>query len=233
MRIYFNNMILIFSVVAFLAACAPKETCCESGATSIKVPKVAEPEWRSLFDGKSFGQWKPSNFGTQGELEIEDGAMILGFGDGCSGVTWSGDATQLPKMDYEIELKARRMEGNDFFCGLTFPVNDDPCSLILGGWGGGLVGLSSLDGHDAANNDTSTWMKFENNKWYTVRLRVRPGNISAWIDGEHVVDADLNGRTVGIRVEVEPSMPLGIATFQTTAGVKDIRVRSLPPEKKS
>ena len=38
-------------------------------------------------------------------------------------------------MDYELRLEAKRVEGGDFFCGLTFPVGKEYCTLILGGWG--------------------------------------------------------------------------------------------------
>jgi hypothetical protein len=49
-------------------------------------------------------------------------------------------------MNYEIKLEAKKVTGNDFFCGMTFPVGDSFCSFIVGGWGGPVVGLSSIDG---------------------------------------------------------------------------------------
>ena len=60
-----------------------------------------------------------------------------------------------PKVDYEVNLDAKRVAGNDFFCGITFPVGKRFCSLIVGGWGGATVGLSSIDGKDAAENETT------------------------------------------------------------------------------
>ena len=71
----------------------------------------------------------------------------------------------LPKINYEVTLKAMKIDGSDFFCGLTFPVNDAFCTLIAGGWGGGLVGLSSLDNYDASENETSTFRGFEKKRW--------------------------------------------------------------------
>src|SRR5260221_1167516 len=84
-------------------------------------------EWHSLFDGKALGKWKPSEFATQGSVDVKDGQIILGFGDGCSGITWKDD---FPKTDFEIRVEAMRVDGSDFFCGLTFPLGDDPCSFI-------------------------------------------------------------------------------------------------------
>ncbi|MBN2588491.1 MAG: hypothetical protein JXA96_01410 [Sedimentisphaerales bacterium] len=58
------------------------------------------------------------------------------------GIYWTGP---LVTMSYEITLEAMRVEGSDFFCGLTFPVDENPCTLIPGGWGGTLCGLSCIN----------------------------------------------------------------------------------------
>src|ERR1700730_13028376 len=91
--------------------------------------KKDDPKWHSLFDGKALGDWKPSKFATQGDVDVKDGQIILGFGDGCSGITWKGE---FPKTNFEVRVEAMRVDGSDFFCGLTFPVGDDPCSFICG-----------------------------------------------------------------------------------------------------
>jgi hypothetical protein len=141
-----------------------------------------------------------------------------------SGITWTGD---FPKMDYEIRMDAMRAGGSDFFCGLTFPVNDSFASLILGGWGGTVCGISCLDGEDAANNETTTSILFKNNTWYSVRLRVTENKLEAWLDNEQIVDADTKDRTIDVRIEVEESRPLGLATFQTTATLRNVSWRKL------
>ena len=178
--------------------------------------------WKSLFDGESLGRWKRTSFGGEGEVSVADGAIRIERGSDLSGVTWTGD---VPRQDYEIELEAQRVEGNDFFCGLTFPVGDEPCSFIVGGWGGGVVGLSSIDGQDAAHNQTTTFREFESGRWYTVRVRVTAERIGCWLDDEQVVDQKIAGRIVSIRNEVFPSKPLGIATYATVAKVRHIRWR--------
>lgn len=124
-----------------------------------------------------------------------------------------------------------KREGNDFFCGLTFPVNDSFCTLIIGGWGGSVVGISSLDGGDASENDTSTSLFFERNRWYHIRLQVRPDKIKAWIDKDNIVDVGIAGRKVSMRIgDIELSKPLGIATWQTSASYKNLTLKSVPPE---
>jgi hypothetical protein len=185
----------------------------------------AEAKWQSLFDGKELGHWKPTDFGGQGESKVEDGNLVLTHGESLTGVTWQGP---LPaKMNYEIELDAQRVDGTDFFCGLTFPVNNDSASLILGGWGGGVCGISNIDDNDAARNDTTSVHEFKKGKWYHVRVRITPDHIEAWLDKEQIVDADTKGKKISVRAEVEASQPLGIATYQTTGAIKNIRLRKL------
>lgn len=180
--------------------------------------------WASLFDGKGLGEWKSTPFGGEGEITAGDGVLRIGMGVDLSGVTWQG---KFPRKDFEIELEARRVDGTDFFCGLTFPVGEDHCSLILGGWGGGVVGLSSIDGQDAANNGTTQVMAFENNRWYAVRVRVTSKRITCFLDGKQIIDQPLQDHIISVRDEVIPSQPLGLATYSTTAEIRTIRWRSL------
>ena len=180
--------------------------------------------WRDLFDGKTLEGWTATNFGGEGQVKIDAGRIVLGFGSDLTGITWKDP---LPRFDYEVKLEARREEGNDFFCGLTFPVNDSYCSLILGGWGGTVVGLSSIDGLDASENETSRLMNFDLNKWYAVTLKVTPQKIEAWIDGAKIIDQELAGRKISIRPEVELSRPLGVASWRTRAALRKIAMRRI------
>lgn len=184
-----------------------------------------DPAWKPLFDGKTLGDWKPTPFGGEGEVTAAAGVLTIGMGVDLSGITWKGD---FPKQNFEVSLDARRVDGNDFFCGLTFPVGDDHCSLILGGWGGGVVGLSSINGEDAANNATTKIMSFDNNRWYAVRIRVTAERIECFLDDEQVIDQVLADSVLSVRQEVIPSQPLGIATYCTTAEIRGIRWRPVP-----
>jgi hypothetical protein len=199
-------------VVAVLAA-----------ALVLATPTLAE-EWQSLFDGKTLGKWKSTSFGGEGDVSVQNGEIVLETGNDLTGITWTGD---VPKVPYEIELKARRLGGGDFFCGLTFPVGTAHCSFIVGGWAGAIVGLSSIDGEDASENETTKIRNFEDKRWYTIRVRVTADRIQTWIDDEPFADVKTTGRRIGIRPEVSDSRPLGIASWRTKAGVKDIRVRAL------
>ena len=184
------------------------------------------PAEMNLFDGKTLGDWEITDFGGQGKVYVKDGAIYLEQGNDMTGITWRGP---LIRMNYEITLEAMRVSGSDFFCGLTFPVNENHCSLILGGWGGTVCGLSNIDYYDAANNETTRIVSFDTGKWYHVRLRVMPNRIQAWIEEEEdqLVDMDIEGRKVDTRIEVDLSQPLGVATWQTAGAVRNIKLRKL------
>ncbi len=190
------------------------------------MPQTLKPGQEiSLFEGKTLGQWKSTDFGGQGDVTIKDSAIHMAMGSYMTGINWTGPVV---RMNYEITLEATRVEGSDFFCGLTFPVGEKPCSLILGGWGGSVCGLSSLDSFDASENETTRMMTFENGKWYRVRLRVVPDRIQAWLDDESLVDVETTGKRIDIRLEVEASQPLGIATWNTAGAVRNLRLKNLP-----
>ncbi len=91
-------------------------------------------------------------------------------------------------MNYEVALDAMRLMGSDFFCGLTVPVGETFCSLIVGGWGGSLLGISSVEGMDASENETTKFTNFESGRWYRIRLRVTEKRIEGWIDKEKLID---------------------------------------------
>ncbi|MBI5091386.1 MAG: hypothetical protein HZB26_02970 [Candidatus Hydrogenedentes bacterium] len=168
--------------------------------------------------------WKDSGFVGTGKIRVQDGTVFLDEGNDITGITWTGP---LVRMNYEISLEAKRVAGEDFFCGLTFPYGKDPCSLIVGGWGGTCVGISSLDYEDAYNNDTARFMSFEKDRWYKIRLCATEKRIQAWIDDKDIVDVSTDGRTIGIRWEVDKSTPLGIATWRTGGAIRNIQLRTL------
>ena len=189
--------------------------------------KVSNESEMILFDGKSLDNWQKTDFAGKGEIFIDkNGSLVLEMGAELSGLHWKGE--DLPTSNYEISLQAMRTMGSDFFCGLTFPYKETHATLILGGWGGSLIGISSLDDFDASENETGDAYIFEDNQWYDVRLKVTDSEFTVWIDGKSVIDCEVEGRRVGMRHgEIEMSVPLGVCTFATTGVLKNIKLRKI------
>ena len=189
-----------------------------------------DPTVRSLFDGHSLAGWRvlhKYDFQRHGKVTVKDGAVILDQGSPATGIAISSAP---PRIDYELNWEAKRIQGSDFFCGLTFPVNEHYLSLIVGGWGGGVTGISNLDGMSAVENETTDYRKFEQDRWYRLRLRVTRETVSAWIDDEQIVDVTLKGRKLSIWWEQEPVRPLGFAAWYTKAAVRNLTLKRLAEE---
>jgi hypothetical protein len=182
------------------------------------------PVARNLFDGKTLGDWKPVKMVGQGKVYVKDGAIVMEPGELMTAVIWSGKP---PKTNYELMLDGMRLEGSDFFCTTTFPVGDSFCSLVVGGWGGTVVGLSCVDHYDASENATSSSREFKDKTWYPVRIRVSDSRIDAWIDNKQVVHQERKDHKFDVRMECDPCRPLGICTWNTKGAVKNIRLREL------
>ncbi|MDA1274701.1 MAG: DUF1080 domain-containing protein [Verrucomicrobia bacterium] len=187
--------------------------------------QAQDSAWQPLFDGKTLAGWKATDFAGSGEVEVQKGELVLNAGVMLTGVSWTNS---LPKTNYEVSLEAMKKDGSDFFCGFTFPVGDSHCTFIVGGWGGGIVGISSIDSMDASENETTKYLNFEKNKWYRIRVRVTPKTIQAWIDDEQMVDQSIEDRRISMRPgEIELSAPFGVAAWQTTSALRNIRLRKI------
>ena len=193
-----------------------------------KQSQAEDDGWQSLFDGKTLKNWEATDFGGQGSVLVQEGQLVIEAGQPMTGVTWKGK--KLPTTNYEIELEAQKAEGNDFFLALTFPVQDSHLSLVLGGWGGGVTGLSSINGFDASENETTDYFSFDTKKWYHVRARVTDEAVQCWLDGERICNVETEGQRFDTRIEVDQNKPLGMATFQTVGAYRNIRLRELSVE---
>lgn len=216
LKVFRPTLVLLFLVLA-VTSCFNRKG--EQAGSKYIAEETLKPG--ILFNGKSLMGWEITNFGPQGPVFVSGNEIILGMGDGCTGITWTGD---FPETDYEVSLEAKRMEGNDFFCGMTFPAGKDPCTLIVGGWGGTVVGLSCIDGMDASENETTSIRKFDNHRWYAIRLNVSNDSIKAWIDSELIVNVEITGKKLSVRPEVELSRPFGVASWRTKAALRNMRL---------
>ncbi len=232
-------MTLVAGLVLNLAACC-QQTPQSMGDAGSSADDGAG--WGALFDGKTLKGWKRTEFGGDKAPYVQNGMLVIPTGEVLSGATYTG---KLPTTNYEIDVEVQRINGLDFFCGLTFPHKESNASLIIGGWGGGVCGISSIDGLDASENETTQFLSFDSKVWYTVRLRVWEDKFEAWLSYDEkneetkknerviikLVDVNVKDRKVDVRPEVELSKPFGFSAFQTTAGLRSIRMRKLDPKK--
>jgi hypothetical protein len=98
-----------------------------------------------------------------------------------------------------------------------------------------VVGISSIDGADASENETSQYVTFEAGRWYRIRVRVSEQKIEAWIEQKKVVDLLTAGRKITTRFgDIELSKPFGLASWSTSSAFREIRIRSVEgPEAES
>jgi hypothetical protein len=188
---------------------------------------AAPPEKLVLFDGKSLQGWTKTDFSRPGAIRVENGAIVLSQGHAMTGITTT--RRDLPVSNYELTYEASRLDGRDFFAAATFPVGKSHITLVNGGWGGHVTGLSSLDGSDASENETTNSYNYKDDTFYRFRVWVTDKGIRCWIDDAKVVAVSLEGHTVDTRIEVDANKPLGFATYETTGAVRKIEIRTLSP----
>jgi hypothetical protein len=180
------------------------------------------------FNGRDLAGWQVVDkhfYAQHGRVEWRDGAAVLDAGKPGTAIVWKG---AVPRQNYELRCEAKRIDGDDFFCGLTFPIDNSHCTLILGGWGGGTTGLSNINDDSAVENETTDYIPFENGRWYRIRLRVEPKRIQAWVDDKRIVDVDATDKRFSVWWEQEPVRPLGIATWNTRAAIRNLEVTRFP-----
>ena len=76
----------------------------------------------------------------------------------------------------------------------------------------------------------TSYSSFTRGQWYKVRLQVTDDRIKAWLDKQELLNIETKYHKIGIRYEVELSKPLGFATYQTTARIRNARIRQLTAE---
>ncbi len=188
-----------------------------------------------LFDGKSLGIWEEIQFteGNEANVRIENGKIIFGRGDPLTGIAINDASFKPPAEEYEITLKARKIDGRDFFCALTFPVpeKNSCCTFVAGGWGGQVTGLSNIDYLDANRNTTRSTLDYDHDRWYIIRVEVTRGRIRCWIDKRLVVNCLIKDKHISMRSgPIEKCQPFGIASYDTKVEFESISVKKFSPK---
>ena len=193
---------------------------------NIYVEQDIPEEWETLFDGKTLSGWQVVPFAGGGKAYVKNGSLVLPRtpGGSMTAVCWIGDP--IPVNNYVVQYEAKRVEGSDIFASLTFPYDDTFASLIIGGWYGTVNGLSSIDGYDASENETTRYFSLNNDQWYPVELRVTTDSIRATVGKDKVVDLATAGKYIHLRDE---TLATGFTlwSFRSTGEIRNLRIKKL------
>lgn len=218
MRTVLFLLLLVFPVIT---GCRP---------AAVRSSSPAAQRW-DLLDEKHAPRWQQAGIPDEGKITVEKGEITLLTGlpmTGCKFASWT--ELGLPGSGYRITYEALRVEGEDIFGMCTFPVasHETHATFVLGGWGGTLTGISSIDFKDASENSTRAEQRFADGVWHRVKIEVRAEDIQAWVNDKLVVNVSIKGRKVSLRPGfIDHCLPFGFATWNTTAKVRGVVVESL------
>jgi hypothetical protein len=194
--------------------------------------KDTEARW-PLFEAPLVDHWRNAGIDGSGDVKREADGFTLREGRPMTGnvfPTWEQDG--LPFMNYRITYEAMRVSGSDFFGSVTFPVGSiGSCvTFVLGGWGGSQVGISSIDGADASMNSTGSSVRFENGRWYRIRIEVQEESLRVWLDDRPLVSFNPRGRQLHLRgADIAKCVPFGFAAFGSEGRVRACLIERLAP----
>jgi len=182
----------------------------------------------ALFDGRTLDGWKPVAGGRSGQVAVVDGVLTLAAGGPMTGVT--STRVDLPKTNYSLSFEAKRTDGNDFFAAATFPVGSSFVTLVNGGWGGSVTGLSLINGASAAENATNHFVKYQNDVWYRFTIQVTDRVIRCLVDDREVFALDHAETQLKTRIENRSNEPLGFASYRSSGAIRRVEVVGFNPD---
>ena len=210
----------LFVLLLLMVGCRPAST-----------PTITTPARWTLLDEPKASRWQQAGIPDEGMISVENGEITVGVGlpmTGCKYAAWTEEG--LPGTNYSISYEAMRVEGDDIFGMCTFPVSSHEAhaTFVIGGWGGTLTGISSIDFKDASENSTRAEQRFENGIWHRVLIEVRPDDLRAWVNDRLVVNLSIKGRSVTLRPGfIDHCLPFGFATWNTVGKVRKVMVETL------
>ena len=188
-----------------------------------------QAETDALFNGKDLSGWKAADIWGNGKVEaLSNGVVSCGLGKPLTGLAYTNS---FPTMSYEVKMEALRKEGSDFFVAMTIPVESNACTVVIGGWGGNLCGISSINFMDASENQYSESVSFKNDVWYTLRVRVTPGLLEVFLNDTlytaKVPFESSSAFTLRAGSDIDKTKPFGLATYETKALWRNLSVTTL------
>ncbi len=185
------------------------------------------PKPIALFDGRSLDGWKPITGPRAGTVAVQGDAIALATGAPMSGVT--STRKDLPTSNYALSFEAKRTSGDDFFAAATFPVGPSFVTLINGGWGGSVTGLSLINGANASENETNHFVKYQNDVWYSFEVQVTAKVIRCLVNGSEVFAFEHEDIQLKTRIETRSNEPVGFASYRSSSLIRNVQIKPLTP----
>ena len=233
MRLTTVTCMALTLALTFIAGCCVDPPLPPKPAAPPKIDKLAEGQRAVLFNGKDLTGWTVVKddifYNATGKVYVKDGSIILEDGKELTGIVWAGKPL---RDNYRITLQGKRVEGSDFFCGLTFPIRKGHATLILGGWGGSVVGISNIDDMTAVDGPTTQSIEFKQNRWYDIEVEVAENQITVALDDKVIIEHEIGDHRFDVWPQMEPLRPLGLATYLTKGAIRNIVVNRLWAERK-
>ena len=212
----------------------PRHVATES-VTTVAITEAADTEtvenWFPLFDGETTAGWSVPVYGN---VDVQEGNLVIGRGETMTGIFYE---KEFPKINYEIRYEAQRTQGYDFFAACTFPIKESFCTFVNGGWVGGVTGISSVNGYNASENETSMFYDYQDKTWYRFRIRVEDDMIQVWITAQDknknwgeevsVIELETKDRELTTRFEMNQYTPLGFCTWASEGQLRNIEFRTI------
>ena len=76
-------------------------------------------------------------------------------------------------------------------------------------------------------SEAAVSMSFEEERWYSVCLRVTPKRVEAWIDKKQVIDHERDNHEFSIYEQLQPITSLGFFTWSTYGKLRNVTIHRL------
>lgn len=194
---------ILYCVCLALAGC--------TGDTSREASDQATAGWNVLFNGSDLSGWRSyGEAAPRPQWVVEDGAIKLDVSDDETEMTGGDLITEQQFENFELELEWKISDGGN--SGIFFGVREIPGQTVayLTGVemqvldnGGHPDGASPLTGAGAcyALYGSPPNVTRPVGEWNAVRLVVEDGRVEQWLNGEKIVEYDMNSADWADRVQ--------------------------------
>jgi len=185
--------------------------------------------WVRLFDGKTLEGWRAFDahpFAHQGRMDVKDNEILFEKGGPGTGIQYTGD---LPRGDYELSLEVMSHSKIGGFLIIAFPIDTSATMVGIDAREDGKIG-AGMNVVSESEKKIVAKTKFEEGRWYRIRVRVTKSRVLVLLDEEKLFDWARPQQSFRMPLQWAALVPLGIGNYDTVTSVRNIMVRRLGPQ---